>query len=434
MSHAAGSNIRDSAGAHGHIVMARLDDLARFSAEPDVLTRLYLSTEHKAATLQVQAWMQEAGMAAHIDAVGNVIGRYEGREPGLPALLLGSHIDTVRNAGKYDGCFGVMAAIQVVAALHAGEERLPFAIEVLAFGDEEGVRFPVTLTGSRAIAGTLNAAALDAKDANGISVREALQQFGCNPFEIPSVPRRQADVRGYVELHIEQGPVLEAEDLPVGVVTAIAGASRFMAELTGTAGHSGTVPMALRRDALAAAAEMILAIEQIGQSTAELVATVGRIEAMPGAVNVIPGGARFTIDVRSPSDAVRTDAVARIERELETIAGRRRVGLSLARSYDEAAATCAPWLVEQLSAAVARSGIKPRRLPSGAGHDGLAMVALCPIGMLFVRCAGGVSHDPAEAITAEDADVAVHVLIDFLRHFTPAHASAHRVSPGGPTA
>jgi allantoate deiminase len=434
MSHATDSNTRASAQAAGYVVMTRLDELARFSTEPGALTRLYLSMEHKAAALQVQAWMQEAGMAAHIDAVGNVVGRYEGREPVLPVLLLGSHIDTVRNAGKYDGCFGVVAAIQAVAALHANGERLPFAVEVIAFGDEEGVRFPVTLTGSRAIAGTLNAAALDAKDANGISVREALQQFGCNPFEIPSVPRRQADALGYVELHIEQGPVLEAEGLPIGVVTAIAGASRLVAEVAGTAGHAGTVPMVLRHDALAAAAEMILAVEQIGRSTENLVATVGRIDAIPGAVNVIPGRARFTVDVRSPSDVVRAAAVARIEREFEAIAERRRVGLSLARSYDEAAATCASWLVEQLSAAVARSEIKPRRLPSGAGHDGLAMLALCPIGMLFVRCAGGISHDPAEAMTNDDADIAVRVLIDFLRHFTPAHATAHQISPEGPTA
>ncbi|MBV8456993.1 MAG: allantoate amidohydrolase [Acetobacteraceae bacterium] len=434
MSYATDNNTQASTHAAGHIVMARLDELARFSAEPGALTRLYLSTEHKAAALQVQAWMHEAGMAAHIDPVGNVVGRYEGREPGLPALLLGSHIDTVRNAGKYDGCFGVMAAIQAVTALYAEGERLPFAVEVIAFGDEEGVRFPVTLTGSRAIAGTLNAAALDAKDTNGISIREALQQFGSNPFEIPSVSRRQAEVLGYVELHIEQGPVLEAEGLPVGVVTAIAGASRLMAEVAGTAGHSGTVPMVLRHDALAAAAEMILAVEQVGRSTEDLVATVGRVEAIPGAVNVIPGRTRFTIDVRCPSDAVRTAAIARIQRELEAIAVGRGVGLRLARSYDEAAATCAAWLIDQLSAAVARSGIKPRRLPSGAGHDGLAMVALCPTGMLFVRCAGGISHDPAEAMTNDDADIAVRVLIDFLRHFTPAHATADQISPEGPTA
>jgi hydantoinase/carbamoylase family amidase len=395
--------------------MDRLEALAAFTDEPGRLTRLYLTPAHKAAALQVQRWMEEAGMTARLDAIGNVVGRYEGNTPGLPALLLGSHIDTVRDAGKYDGNLGVITAVAAVAELHRAGERLPFAIEVLAFGDEEGVRFPVTLTGSRAVAGTLDPAALDAEDQDGVSVREALQRFGLNPFDIPSIPRRKEAVLGYVEVHIEQGPVLEAEGLPVGVVTAINGASRFAVEVRGVAGHAGTVPMNLRKDALAAAVEMISALERTAQTTADLVATVGRIEALPGAVNVVPGAARFTIDIRSPSDAVRRDAIARLEETFRGIAARRGTSVSLERSYDEPAASCAPWLVEQLAAAVERAGIKPRRLPSGAGHDGLAMAGLCPIGMLFVRCKEGISHNPAEAITAEDADVAVRVLLDFLR-------------------
>jgi allantoate deiminase len=403
----------------GAEVMARLDALAGFTETPGRLTRLYLTPEHKAAALQVRAWMEEAGMMAHTDAVGNVVGRYEGGEPDAPTLLMGSHIDTVRDAGKYDGNLGVVAAIQAVAELHARGERLPFAVEVLAFGDEEGVRFPVTLTGSRAVAGILDPAALDARDAGGVSVREALQRFGCNPFEIPDMPRRKEGVLGYVEVHIEQGPVLEAEGLPVGVVTAINGASRFIIDVVGVAGHAGTVPMNLRRDALAAAAEMVLAVERTALETLDLVATVGRVEARPGAVNVIPAGARFTIDIRSPSDAVRKAAVARLEQEFREIARRREVEAGLERSYDEAAAVCAPWLIEQLEAAVTRCGIRPLRLPSGAGHDGLAMVTLCPIAMLFVRCEGGISHNPAESITAEDAEVAVRVLLDFLRHLQP---------------
>jgi allantoate deiminase len=403
----------------GAAVMARLQALAGFTEVPGELTRLYLSPAHKAAALQVKHWMVQAGMAAAIDAVGNVVGRYEGTAPGLPALLLGSHIDTVRNAGRYDGTLGVVAAIQAVAELHASGERRPFAIEVLAFGDEEGVRFPVTLTGSRAVAGMLDPAALDAEDANRVSVREALQQFDCNPFEIPDVPRRRQDVLGYVELHIEQGPVLEAEGLPVGVVTAINGASRFLVDLTGEAGHAGTVPMALRRDALAAAAEMILAVEHRGAATPELVATVGLIEALPGAVNVIPGAARFTIDIRAPADGVRAEAIGDLERDLGAIARQRGIGMAMRRSYDAPAATCAPWLVEGLETAVTGLGIPARRLPSGAGHDGLAMADLCTIGMLFVRCKSGISHNPAEQVTAEDADVAVRVLLDFLRHIEP---------------
>jgi len=406
----------------GAALIRRLDDLAEFSSEKSALTRLYLSPEHKAAALQTMAWMSEAGMKSIIDAVGNVVGRYDGKVPELPALLLGSHIDTVRNAGKYDGNLGVLTAIAAVAELNRTGERLPFAIEVIAFGDEEGVRFPVALTGSRAVAGTLDPAALDAEDRDGISVREALQHFGCNPFDIPAVPRRRQDVLGYVEIHIEQGPVLEAEDLPVGVVTAINGASRFEIEVDGQAGHAGTVPMGLRKDALAAAAEMILAVERRGAATPRLVATVGRIEAQPGAANVIPDKACFSIDIRAPADTDRTAAIGDLEREFRAIASRRTVGVKLKRTYDELAATCEPWLVEQLGAAVTRLGIRTLRLPSGAGHDGLAMVALCPIGMLFVRCKSGISHNPAESIMVEDADVAVRVLLDFLRHFHAAES------------
>ncbi len=411
-------------GAPGRAVMARLDALARFSAEPEALTRLYLSEEHKAAASQVQAWMRDAGMAAHTDAVGNVVGRYEGREPGLPALLLGSHIDTVRNAGKYDGCFGVVAAIQAVAALHDSGERLPFAIEVIAFGDEEGVRFPVTLTGSRTVAGTLDPAALEAVDADGISVRQALQQFGCDPAAASGAARRQEQALAYCELHIEQGPVLEAEGLPVGVVTAINGASRFTVSVEGVAGHAGTVPMRLRRDALCAAAEMVLEIERLARDTGQLVATVGRIEALPGAVNVIPSGAVFTLDIRSPSDQVRAAAISTLEQAFERIASGREIRVDMRRTYDEPAATCHPALVEQLGAAIGRAGVRPLHLPSGAGHDGLAMVALCPIAMLFVRCKGGISHNPAESITAADAETAVQVLIDFLRHFDASRPRA----------
>lgn len=407
---------------YGPALMARLDELARFSDEPETLTRLYLTPAHKAAALQVQRWMTEAGMTAAIDAVGNVVGRYEATEPDRPALLLGSHIDTVRNAGRYDGNLGVLAAIEAVATLHAAGERLPFAIEVLAFGDEEGVRFPVTLTGSRAIAGTVDPGVLDAADQDGITLRDALRAFGCDPDQIPFLRRRGGTALAYVELHIEQGPVLEAEGLPVGVVTAINGASRFTVEVLGMAGHAGTVPMHLRQDALAAAAEMVLQVEREARAARDIVATVGRLEVRPGAVNVIPGSVTFTIDARSPRDAARHDVVAHLRDDLAAVARLRGVKVRVERSYEEPAATCHPALIQQLENAVARAGIRPRRLPSGAGHDGLAMVALCPIAMLFVRCKGGVSHNPAESITAEDADIATAVLLDFLRHFQPPQA------------
>jgi allantoate deiminase len=405
------------AGKAGASTMGRLDELAQFSSSASELTRLYLTPEHKRAALQVMSWMQQAGMTAAIDAVGNVVGRYDGETGKAPSLLIGSHIDTVKNAGKYDGNLGVIVGIQAVAELNARGKRLPFAIEVIAFGDEEGVRFPVTLTGSRAVAGTLDLAALDSQDNEQISIREALQRFGCNPSEIQDVARQRKNVLGYVEVHIEQGPVLESSGLPVGVVTAISGASRFRIQVKGQAGHAGTVPMLLRKDAVAAAAEMIWSIEQLAEQNGELVATVGVLEAMPGAVNVIASAVHFTLDIRSPKDEVRLQAISMVQEKLKSIAARRRVEVSVEQTYDEAAVACAPEMVDGLEAAVMRSSVKPLRLPSGAGHDGLAMSTLCPIGMLFVRCRGGVSHNPAESVISDDVEIAVGIIVDYLQHF-----------------
>ncbi len=401
----------------GVAVMRRLDRLAEHTAVSGEMTRLYLTPEHKAAAEEVTGWMQAAGMATRMDAACTVVGRYEGSTPDAPLLLLGSHIDTVRNGGKYDGNFGVIAAIQAVDELHRAGERLPFAIEILAFGDEEGVRFPMTLTGSKAVSGIFDPRALDCKDAAGITLREALLAFGGDPDDIARLTRDPSHVLGYVELHIEQGPVLEGEDLPVGIVTAINGATRATIGVKGWAGHAGTVPMGMRRDALPAAAEMILGIERRCADQRNLVGTVGQVDVLPGAVNVIPGEVRFTIDVRSPWDDERKAAVGDIFDLTDGIGARRALGVTHTVTYDVPAATCSPELADALESAVVRTGIRPRRLPSGAGHDGLAMVNLCPIAMLFVRCRAGVSHSPAESITAHDADVAVRVLIDFLRHF-----------------
>lgn len=357
-------------------------------------------------------------MTAGIDAIGTVVGRYDGTVPGAPALLLGSHVDTVRDAGRYDGALGVLAAVAAVAALRDAGERPAFPIEVLAFGDEEGLRFPTTLAGSRALAGGLAPTALEARDAEGVRLRDALAAFGCDPAAVPGLARRPEDVRAYVEPHIEQGPVLEAEGLPVGVVTAINGATRLAVHVTGRAGHAGTVPMRLRRDALAGAAEMILAVERRCSTASDLVGTVGRIDARPGAVNVIPGAVRFTAEVRSPEDAARGAAVADLASAFEGVAARRGLRLALEPAYDEPARSCDSELIRRLAAAVEGEGVRPRLLPSGAGHDGQAMAALCPIGMLFVRCRGGISHNPAEAITASDAETAVRVLLRFIRDLT----------------
>ncbi|MGH1483493.1 MAG: allantoate amidohydrolase [Geminicoccales bacterium] len=411
--------IRSLPSSLGQQLDERFEALAAMSDQPGQLTRLYLSPAFRQACDQVAVWMEQAGMTAKVDAVGNVIGRYEGVSPDLPTLLLGSHIDTVRDGGKYDGTLGVLAAIACVQALNDASSRLPFAIEVHVFGNEEGVRFPTILTGSRAVAGTLDPTTLDAKDTDGISVREALEAIGCDADAWPDVARRRDGIMGFLELHIEQGPVLEAEDLPLGIVTAINGACRYRVQVTGEAGHAGTVPMALRRDALTAAAEMALAVERIGRSDPKLVATVGQFDITPGGSNVIPGGVRFTIDLRAPSDELRDRAAAELQDDLQAIAEQRNVDFDIEQFYKAAAATCSSKLIRELEAAVERTGIRPLKLPSGAGHDGQAVAALCPIVMLFLRCKDGISHNPAEAIAIDDAVIAVRVMLDFLVNLDP---------------
>lgn len=397
----------------------RLETLAEITDKPGELTRLYSTPAFRRACDQVVRWMEDAGMTAWIDAVGNVVGRYEGASSDLPTLLLGSHIDTVRNAGKYDGMLGVLAAIACVQALHDSDEHLPYAIEVWVFANEEGVRFPTILTGSRAAAGTLDRATLEAKDADGISVREALVAIGCDPENLSTIAKQGENLLGFLELHIEQGPVLEAEDLPLGIVTAINGGCRYRIQVTGEAGHAGTVPMNLRRDALTAAAEMALAVECKGKSDEKLVATVGQFEVTSGASNVIPGEVRFTIDLRAPVDQLRDRAATELLDELVAIAERRNVDVGIERFYEAGAAACSPTLITALEAAVERAGIQPRKLPSGAGHDGQAIAALCPIAMLFLRCKDGISHNPAEAIDIDDAVIAVRVMLDFLLNLEP---------------
>jgi allantoate deiminase len=407
---------RVSSGAR---IVERCETLARCSEQPGGLTRVYLSPEQRAVNALVLDWMSEAGMVARLDAVGNVVGRYEGERAGLPCLMLGSHLDTVRDAGKYDGMLGVVSAIECVESLARRKRRLPHAIEVIGFADEEGVRFNATLIGSRAVAGSFDPSNLDRSDRDGCTLREAMRAFGLDPAAAGKAARRPEELLAYAELHIEQGPVLEDEGLSVGVVTAINGGNRLAIELGGMAGHAGTVPMTLRRDALAAAAECVLAVELISGSERELVGTVGKIEALPGAINVIPGRVRFSVDVRAPTDAQRERAVDAIRGAFADIARRRRVELDIKPVWEAKTAACAPWLQEQLAAAIAAEGVALRRLPSGAGHDGMAMIAIADIGMLFVRCKGGISHNPAESIAEDDADVAAQVFLRFIENFRP---------------
>lgn len=398
-------------------ILERIDALARVSEQPDGLTRVYLSPQHAEANRLVGGWMREAGLATHVDAAGNLVGRREGDRPDLPCLMLGSHLDSVRNAGRYDGMLGVLTAIECIEAL--GDRPLPFALEVVGFGDEEGVRFQATMLGSRAVAGTFDPALLDLRDADGVTMRAAMAGFGLDPTALATAARRREDVLAYVEYHIEQGPVLEAEGLPVGVVTAINGQQRFRIQVDGMAGHSGTVPMRLRRDALAAAAECVLAAERIAAGVADAVATVGQLTPSPGATNVIPGRAVFSLDVRSPRDTDRVRVAGAILDECRAIAARREVTIDITQTHELDSCACAPWLQAQLSAAIVACGHRVQSLPSGAGHDAMAMVALTDVAMLFLRCREGISHHPAESITAADAEAGARVLMSFLERFEP---------------
>jgi len=398
-------------------IMQRCDALARHSELAGGLTRVFLSPENRAANELVLGWMREAGMQAKLDAIGNVAGRYEGDRPGLPCLMLGSHLDTVRDAGRYDGMLGVVSAIECVAFFNAQKKRFPFGIEVFGFGDEEGVRFGTTMLGSRAVSGSLDLSVLQVRDSKGISLEQAMRDFGLAPEKLGEVKKQKRDVLAYDELHIEQGPVLEAEGLPVGVVSAINGFSRLRVTLSGMAGHAGTVPMNLRRDALVAAAECITAVEQIARTNLDVVATVGRIEASPGAINVIPGKVVFTIDVRAPRDELRLSCVNQVRREITAICEKRKIRIEIENLQELGVAQCAPWLIAQMERAVAAEGLRVRRLPSGAGHDGMALHAIADIAMLFVRCKGGISHNPAESISAEDAGAGARVLSRFIEEF-----------------
>lgn len=400
-------------GTLGARAVAMIADLARHTDEPGRLTRLYLSPAHAACAEATAALMREAGLAVSMDPLGTIVGRREGPSPDAKTLLVGSHIDSVVNAGIYDGPLGVVCGILAADALR--DEALPFALEVLAFGDEENVRFPTSLASSSALAGDFKPEWLDGRDADGVTLREALVAFGGDPERIGEIRRDPARTLGYLEVHIEQGPVLEAKHLAVGVVTAINGATRARCTVTGTAGHAGTVPMGMRADALAAAAEMVSLVERAGAAARDAVATVGVLTLSPGALNVIPAEARFTLDIRAPDDAVRAALVDEIAAGCAAIAERRGVAFAEERFMDQAATAMDPALTRALETGAAQAGYQTIRLPSGAGHDAVATARLCPSAMLFTRCAGGISHNPAESITAADAEAAVRTLVEAIR-------------------
>jgi len=410
--------------AFGPAILQRCDDLAAWSDIEDGLTCAYLTPAHRRTAAQLLDWMVEAGMQAHIDAVGNVVGRYLSSQADAKTLLTGSHYDSVRDGGKYDGRLGILVQLAIVEHLHARGERLPFHLEVIGFAEEEGVRFQSTFLGSNAVTGQFDLALLDQVDVEGISMRRVLTDCGHDVGHIGAIARDPFEVLGFVEVHIEQGPVLLGHGLALGVVTAIAGSSRYLVELTGLASHAGTTPMTMRRDAAAAAAEIVLMVEarcsQTSCQQASLVGTVGQLEVPNGSVNVIAGHCTLSLDIRAADDAVRLAAVQDVLDAIAAICARRHIDAAIVQVVAAPAVPCAPWLMEQLGAAVERAGLPRYDLASGAGHDAMAMAKLTDVAMLFTRCGnGGISHNRLETMTADDADIAAQVLLDFLRAFKP---------------
>ncbi len=385
-------------------VIARCRKLARFSEDAGGTRRTFLSAPMRECHREIAAWMEPLGVETRIDAAGNLRGLYPGAESKAPRLLLGSHLDTVPNAGAFDGVLGVVLAIALLEGLDG--RRLPFGIEVVGFSEEEGVRFGTPFIGSRALIGRLDNELLDREDARGVSVRKAIADFGLNPQEISQAALEEGTL-GYIEFHIEQGPVLETLNRPLGVVEAIAGQSRLEFIFLGRANHAGTTPMHLRRDAIAGAAEWIIAVEREAQSVPGLVATVGVIEAKPGATNVIAGEARLTLDVRHGSDEVRARAVDNLIRQAEEIAERR--GLSVSRNVllSQQAVPMDSFLVNEIERAIGQAGCEPHRMVSGAGHDAMILAERVPSAMVFLRTPGGISHDPAESVRTDDVAKAI---------------------------
>jgi len=393
-------------------VMERCELLGNISEEADALTRPYGSQAMREANEIVSGWMRRAGITVSQDGIGNLIGFYPGT--GDKTLVLGSHLDTVRDAGRYDGILGVMVAIACVQRLHDRGERLPFSLELAAFADEEGLRFGTTYLGSSVYAGAFDEERLHLQDRDGVTLREAVRTFDGDPDALEQEGRGKGDLLGYCEVHIEQGPVLEEHDLPVGIVTAINGQSRVGLVFDGKAGHAGTVPMEARQDALCAAAEFVLEVERAARAEPGAVATVGEISAFPDAANIVPGRTELSLDVRHPDDEVRERLRDHLKTRAEEIAASRGCDCEWQLRQETSAVSTDPDLSALLARAVEDLGMVVHRLPSGAGHDAAQVAGLTPVVMLFVRCKEGVSHNPAESVAQEDVAVAVETLGRFL--------------------
>jgi N-carbamoyl-L-amino-acid hydrolase len=378
-------------------------------AEKGQLTVTYLTDAHRACAAQISALMRDVGFdSVHIDAVGNVVGRYEGATPDAKTLLTGSHYDTVRNGGKYDGRLGIFVPIACVRELKRQNRRLPFAFEVVGFAEEEGQRYKATFLGSGALIGHFDARWLDQKDADGITMREAMQHAGLNKADIPKIQRDPARYLGFVEVHIEQGPVLTELDLPLGIVTSINGSVRYVGEVIGMASHAGTTPMDRRRDAAAAVAELILYTEQRAAKDGDSVGTVGMLEVPSGSINVVPGRCKFSLDLRAPNNAQRDALATDVVNALKDICERRGVRYELEETMRAAAAPSAPAWQQRWEKAVDALGIPLFRMPSGAGHDAMKLHEVMPQAMLFVRgINSGISHNPLESSTNDDIQLSV---------------------------
>ena len=390
--------------AAAETVIARCRKLATLTEEPGRTTRTFLSPLMRDVHREIAAWLEPLGAEIKIDAAGNFRAIYSAKETNAPRLLIGSHLDTVPDAGCFDGILGVVLGVALLETLHG--DHLPFAIELLGFSEEEGVRFGAPFIGSRAVVGTLDEDLLSREDKRGITVRRAIEDFGLRPGEIPDA-RLMGEILGYLEFHIEQGPVLDELGLPLAAVEAIVGQSRLELTFIGRANHAGTTPMHSRQDAIAGAAEWIAMVEKEGRRVSGLVATVGKIDAKPGARNVIAGEATVTLDVRHRDDEIRVRAVHELVRQAEEIAKRRRLSLRRGAELSQPSVAMDPQLVAQIEDAIRKAGCEPHRMVSGAGHDAMILAEKFPAAMIFVRSPLGISHSPEENVTVEDVEKAI---------------------------
>jgi allantoate deiminase len=392
-------------------IIARCREIAACTEVPGEVTRLFLTPPMHEVHKLVRGWMEAAGMTVRVDAVGNLRGLWSGLSPESPRLLIGSHLDTVPNAGAFDGVLGVVLGVAVVEELR--DQHLPFAIEVIGFSEEEGVRFSKPFLGSLALVGKLDAETLARTDRNGISVRQAMEAYSLDPAQLPTAVLSE-DTFAYLEFHIEQGPVLEIEDVSLGVVEALVGQTRMELIFTGQANHAGTTPMHLRHDAMSAAADWIISVEDYARSHNGLVATVGKVETSPGAGNVIAGRAATSLDVRHADDTVREAAVAAIMQHAETAAIKRGVQITAHTQLKQPAVPLDKELTTLLHNAATQAGFPSRRMTSGAGHDAMVLAPVVPSTMLFLRSPGGLSHHPDEAVLPQDVEAALATAMEFL--------------------